>query len=217
MNQTDKVEKLREVARAVKECKKCSLWKNPRAVPGEGSPEAEIMIIGEAPGYHESIQGRPFVGRAGQLLTQLLKSINLERSQVFICNMLRHRPPDNRDPLPEEMEACKEYLDDQIKIINPKAIVTLGRFAMAKFYPYGKISVDHGKGRIIEYNDKKYVLIPMYHPAAALRAGVVDQQLREDFSKMPEEIKRLEKIMAGVIEAPVKQAEEKQEEQLALV
>lgn len=210
MNQIDKVEKLNEVAHAVEECRKCSLWKNPKAVPGEGNPDAEMMLIGEAPGYHESIQGRPFVGAAGQLLTQLLESINLKRSDAFICNMLRHRPPENREPLPEEIEACKDFLNRQIEIIGPKAIVTLGRFAMAKFLPLGKISRDHGQGRMIEYNGKRLILIPMFHPAAALRGAEVEKMLRDDFKKILGEIKRLEA-------KPEPVAEVKKEEQLALI
>lgn len=214
----DKKELLERVAEKVANCQKCSLYKtatNP--VPGNGSSEAEIMFIGEAPGFHEDQKGIPFCGAAGKLLDELLVSIGLDRSKVFVGNMLKHRPPDNRDPLPEEMEACKDYLDRQMEIIQPKAIVTLGRFSMSKFLPFGKISIDHGRGKIIEYNGKKYIFIPMYHPAAALRAGAVDAQLREDFKKIPEEIKRLEKIINGVMETPVAKVEEKKEEQLTLV
>lgn len=214
----NKEELLNEVEKKVAVCRKCLLYKtatNP--VPGNGSFEAEIIFIGESPGFHEDKLGIPFCGAAGKLLDKLLFSIGLDRSKVFVANMLKHRPPDNRDPSLEEMQACQEYLDEQIKIISPKVIVALGRFSMAKFYPYGKISVDHGKGRIIEYNGQKYIFIPMYHPAAALRAGAVDTQLREDFKKMPEEIRRLEKIINGVVEATTPIKEEKKEEQLTLV
>ena len=213
----EKEELLKEVDKKVAACRKCPLYKtatNP--VPGNGNFEAEIIFIGEAPGFHEDQRGIPFCGAAGKLLDRLLSSIGLDRSKVYVANMLKHRPPNNRDPSLEEMEACREYLDEQIKIINPKAIVTLGRFSMVKFYPFGKISADHGKGKIVEYNGREYIFIPMYHPAAALRAGAVDAQLREDFIKMPEEIKRLEKIINGVVEVPIKQEEEK-EEQLGLI
>lgn len=217
MVQINKSEMLKKVTLNVEKCRKCPLWENPKAVPGEGDPEADIVIIGEAPGYHESIEGRPFIGVSGKLLTELLKTINIERSQVFICNMLRHRPPENRGPMPEEVETCKEYLDDQLKIIKPRIIITLGRFAMAKFLPFGKISTDHGKGKLINYEGGRYIFVPMYHPAAALRAGAVDQQLRDDFKKMPEEIERLEKIMNGVSEIKPAPVEKKEEEQLTLV
>jgi len=187
----DKIKKLAEIAKQVEGCKKCPLWKNPKAVPGEGNPEAEVMLMGEAPGYYESIQGRPFVGAAGQLLTQLLKSIGFDRSEVFICNMLRHRPPNNRDPLPEEIKACEPYLDEQIKIINPKIIVTLGRFSMAKFLPDQYISRIHGQPRNINFaglpagrQGKKRIIIPMYHPAAALRSSIIMEEIKKDFQKI---------------------------------
>lgn len=184
MDKLDKRKELEKIVSAIEKCKKCSLWRNPKAVPGEGNPEAEVLLLGEAPGYHESIQGKPFVGAAGQLLTELLKSINLERMDVFICNMLRHRPPDNRDPLPEEIEACEPFLDEQIKIIEPKIIVTLGRFSMNKFLPNEYISKIHGQKRDIDFGGRKYIVIPMYHPAAALRNATIMKELKEDFQKI---------------------------------
>jgi DNA polymerase len=179
-----KQQKLEKIAYAVEKCRKCPLWKDPKAVPGEGNPEAEVMLVGEAPGYHESVQGKPFVGAAGKLLTQLLKFIDLERSEVFICNMLRHRPPGNRDPLPEEIKACEPFLDEQIKIIDPKIIVTLGRFSMAKFLPGEYISQIHGQKRNIDFGGRKYIVIPVYHPAAALRNAKIMEELKEDFQKI---------------------------------
>jgi len=214
----DKQNLLREVSQRIASCRKCPLYKvatNP--VPGNGNPEAEILFIGEAPGFNEDQQGIPFCGAAGHLLDELLSSINLDRKKVFVANMLKHRPPQNRDPLPEEMEACKEYLDEQIKIISPKVIISLGRFSMAKFFPFGKISVDHGKGRMVEYNGERYIFIPMFHPAAALRGAGVEQQLREDFKKIPAEIERLEKILDGVMDVKETPMEQKKEEQLTLV
>ena len=184
MSGVDKQEKLEKIAYEVEGCRECSLWKNPKPVPGEGNSEAEIMLVGEAPGYHESVQGRPFVGSAGQLLTKLLGAIGLKRSGVFICNMLRHRPPENRDPLPEEIEACRSFLDDQIQIIEPKIIVTLGRFSMNKFLPGEKISQIHGRARYVDFLGRRYMVMPMYHPAAALRSGRIMEEIKEDFQKV---------------------------------
>jgi len=209
---------LEAIAREITACKKCPLYKtatNP--VPGNGSPHAEMMFLGEAPGYWEDQKGIPFCGAAGKLLDELLFSVGLDREKVFVANVLKHRPPENRDPLPEEMEACREFLDRQIRIIQPKVIITLGRFSMAKFWPLGKISRDHGIGRTVEYEGRKFILIPMFHPAAALRASDVEQKLREDFKKIPAEIKRLEKIMNGVMGEKTMSVEERKEEQLTLV
>lgn len=214
----NKKELLEDVAKKVKSCQKCSLYKtatNP--VPGNGSPDSQIMFIGEAPGFNEDQKGIPFCGQAGHLLDELLLSIGLNRDKVFVGNMLKHRPPNNRDPLPEEMEACREYLDEQINIIKPKTIIALGRFAMMKFLPFGKISSDHGKGRIIEYNRRRYIFIPMFHPAAALRGATIEQQLRDDFKNMLGEIERMSKIMNGETDPVIKKVEVNKEEQLTLV
>jgi len=214
----DKKIELEKIAKKIASCQKCPLYKtatNP--VPGNGDPNAEILLVGEAPGYWEDQKGIPFCGAAGKLLDELLASIGLSRDKVFVGNMLKHRPPENRDPEPSEMEACQEYLDEQINIINPKAVVTLGRFSMAKFLPYAKISKDHGVGRMVEFNGKKLIVIPMYHPAAALRAGAVDEQLRQNFLKIPAEIERVQKILDGVFDIKEEPIEEKKEEQLTLV
>lgn len=189
-----KAQKLEEIAEQVEKCKRCSLWKSPKAVPGEGNPNAKLMLIGEAPGYYESIEGKPFVGAAGKLLTQLLQSINLERSEVFICNMLRHRPPENRDPLPGEIEACRQFLDEQIKIIEPKVIVTLGRFSMAKFLPEAKISLVHGQTRFADFNGKRVIVVPMYHPAAALRGEGIMKEIKKDFLKLKDFLRTFESL-----------------------
>jgi len=181
----DKRQKLEKIAKKVASCKKCSLYKkatNP--VPGEGNPEAEVMFIGEGPGFYEDQQGRPFVGQAGKLLDELLQLIKLPREDVFIANVVKHRPPGNRDPLPEEIEACKEFLDAQIKIIDPKIIVTLGRFSMAKFFPGEFISKIHGQARFVDFAGKKRIVISMYHPAAALRSGKIMEELKDDFQKI---------------------------------
>ncbi|HUV72237.1 MAG TPA: uracil-DNA glycosylase [Clostridia bacterium] len=212
----DKQGELDKVAQEIAACKDCPLAKTAtNQVPGNGNPNAEIILIGEAPGYWEDQKGIPFVGPAGKLLDQLLASIELNREKVFTTNILKHRPPGNRDPLPEEIKACQPFLEQQIEIIKPKVFLSLGRFAMSKFLPYGKISRDHGQGRIIDYQGKRYILIPMYHPAAALRSKQVDQQLREDFCQIPAEIKRLEKNLTLDDKKPRKSEPENQ--QLSLV
>ncbi len=156
---------LKEIAAEVSTCTKCNLCKSrTRAVPGEGNPHARIMFIGEGPGFREDQQGRPFVGPAGQFLEELLSSINLKRSDVFITNVVKCRPPENRDPLPEEINACNDYLDRQIAAIKPQVIVTLGRYSMAKFFGNEKITAIHGRAR----KEDGYICIAMYHPAAGL-------------------------------------------------
>lgn len=141
-------EMLKEVAVEVSTCSKCNLCKGrTRAVPGEGNPRAKVLFIGEGPGQQEDRQGRPFVGPAGQFLDELLDSINLKRSDVFITNVVKCRPPNNRDPLPEEIAACDDYLDRQIAAIQPHVIVTLGRYSMTKFFGNEKISAIHGRAR----------------------------------------------------------------------
>jgi DNA polymerase len=152
-----------------------------RLVFGEGNEDAEILFIGEAPGFHEDRLGRPFVGRGGELLTECITSIGWYREQVYITNIVKRRPPDNRDPLPEEIEAYKPYLARQIEIIHPRVIVPLGRFAMNYFLPDARISRDQGKTFFVD--DKK--IVPMFHPAAALRGTTVLNQFKETFSKLP--------------------------------
>ena len=138
---------------------------------GEGNPDTKIYFLGEGPGYHEDKLGRPFVGMAGKLLDETLSEIGLKREDVYISNIVRFRPPENRDPEPEEKAAFQPYVDAEIKIIDPEIIVTLGRFSMGKFLPNVKISVVHGKPFFIEFLGKEILVIPMYHPAAALRRG----------------------------------------------
>lgn len=149
---------------------------------GEGNPDCEVMFIGEAPGFHEDKLGRPFVGRAGQLLDKLILEIKWKRTDVYISNIVKRRPPENRDPFPEEIEAYKPYLARQIEIIRPKVIATLGRFSMNYFLPLAKISNDHG--RVFEKDGM--VIYPLYHPAAALRATAVLNDLRDDFKRLPD-------------------------------
>lgn len=160
---------------------------------GVGSPEAEILFIGEGPGYWEDLKKEPFVGNAGKLLDQLLHSIELDRSGVYITNVVHHRPPENRDPLLEEIETYGKYLDKIIEIISPKVIITLGRYSMAKFLPNVKISQVHGKVYNINWRGYELMVIPMYHPAASLRNPEVLRQEKSDFLRLPDIISKLEK------------------------
>lgn len=188
---SEKRRKLAEVAERVAKCQDCPLYKSAvNPVPGEGNEKAKIMFIGEGPGYHEDQQGRPFVGQAGKLLDYLLESIDLKRDEVFIGNMVKHRPPGNRDPLPEEITACSVYLDEQIKIIDPEIIVTLGRFSLNKFFPGCFISQVHGQARFVNFAGKKRIVIAMYHPAAALRSERVMGEIKNDFQN-------IKKFLAG--------------------
>lgn len=204
---------LAKISEKIAGCRRCSLFKTAnKSVPGEGNPNAEVMFIGEGPGYFEDLQGRPFVGQAGKLLDKLLQSIKLPREEVFIGNVVKHRTPENRDPLPEEIEACKSYLDDQIKIIKPKVIVTLGRFSLNKFLPGEYISHVHGQARYVDFGGQRYIVMPMYHPAAALRNGAVMNHLTADFKK----ITNFLQAPAIEVEAP-KQEEVKKQIQLSLI
>jgi len=176
------VSSLTELYEKIAKCEACRLCKQrKRAVPGEGREDAEIMFIGEAPGWHEDQQGRPFVGPAGQFLDELLQSISLKRSEVYIANVVKCRPPGNRDPLPDEIGACRNWLDRQIELIKPKMIVTLGRYSMARFFPGGVISKVHGTAR----KSEGVTYFAMYHPAAALHQGSLRKVIMEDMLKIP--------------------------------
>jgi len=148
------------------------------------------MFIGEAPGFHEDQQGRPFVGAAGRFLEELLGIIGLKREQVFIANVIKCRPPGNRDPLPEEIEACKPFLDRQIELIQPRLVVTLGRFSMARAFPKARISRIHGQPRKIG----GVIYYPMYHPAAALHQPSLRSTVEEDMRRIPELLQRAAQI-----------------------
>jgi uracil-DNA glycosylase family 4 len=175
-------ETLVQIAHEVSACQKCSLYASRKlSVPGEGPANAEIMLIGEGPGFYENEQGRPFVGAAGTLLNELLASAGLKRSEVWIGNVVKCRPPGNRDPLPEELTACDEYLERQMSVINPKIIITLGRYSMGKFMPGAKISQIHGQMRRV---GNRFV-IAMFHPAAALHQASLKPTILKDFSQLP--------------------------------
>ncbi len=178
-------ENLEQIAAEINRCQKCPLAKMAtQAVPGAGNPKAKIVFIGEAPGYWEDQKGIPFVGAAGHLLDKLLASINLRREEIFITNILKHRPPNNRDPLPAEIKTCSPFLRRQLLVIQPEVIVTLGRFAMNFFLPHAYISRVHGEAKPVRWEGLDLLLVPMYHPAAALRNGQVMQQLQDDFQKL---------------------------------
>ncbi len=173
---------IEQLEAAIHGCTLCALSKGrTQAVPGEGPVNADIMFIGEGPGFHEDRQGRPFVGAAGQFLEELLASINLTRQQVYIANVVKCRPPGNRDPLPDELSACAPYLDRQIELIRPKVIVTLGRFSMARFFPGASISKIHGQPKRVG----NVLVVPMFHPAAALHQPKWRPVVEADFKKLP--------------------------------
>ncbi len=173
---------LSELHNEIAVCQRCDLYKyRTKAVPGEGSENAEIMFIGEAPGWHEDQQGLPFVGPAGQYLDNLLASINLKRGQVYIANVIKCRPQGNRDPLPAEISACRKWLDLQIEIILPKMIVTLGRYSMAMFFSGKSISQIHGTAQ----KRDNIIYYAMYHPAAALHQQSLRRTIEEDMLKIP--------------------------------
>ena len=172
---------LAQIAKEVSTCKKCPLYHSRKlAVPGEGPANAEIMFIGEGPGFHENEQGRPFVGAAGNFLNELLAEAKLKRSDVWIGNVVKCRPPGNRDPLPEELSACNEYLERQIAALNPKIVITLGRISMAKYMPGAKISSVHGQMQRV--GDR--FVIAMFHPAAALHQAALKPALLKDFAQL---------------------------------
>lgn len=164
-----------------------------KLVFGTGNTEAQIVCVGEGPGFHEDQKGEPFVGNAGKLLDKLLLLSGLERRKVFITNVVHHRPPENRDPTPEEMAAYGKYLDEIIQIIKPKIILTLGRFSMAKFLPGVSISGVHGKKYDINWKGMELTVIPMYHPAAALRNGAIMNSEKDDFLKLKDFLAELKK------------------------
>lgn len=183
---------LAQVSQEVSACTQCVLHHSRKnAVPGEGPANAKIMFIGEGPGFHENEQGRPFVGAAGKFLEDLLGKIGMQRTDVYITNVVKCRPPANRDPMTEELEACNEYLERQIQAINPRVIVTLGRFSMARFLSNAKISDVHGQAMRV----RGRLIVPMYHPAAALHQGSLRPVIERDFALLPE-------LIASAADAP---------------
>ncbi len=183
------LETLVAIESRVRTCQLCALADTRKnAVPGAGRPDADIMLIGEGPGYHENEQGLPFVGAAGKLLDELLAAIGLNREDVYITNVLKCRPPGNRDPQQEEIDACQAYLDRQIELIDPAVIVTLGRFSMARWFPGARISAIHGQPMRIGAR----MVVPMFHPAAALHQPKYRPMLHQDFRQLPGFIAQLQ-------------------------
>lgn len=191
---TTRSAKLEQLAADIRQCTRCPLYKTAiQGVPGDGPVTAKIMLIGEAPGQQEDKQGHPFVGASGKFLDTLLASIGLERSDIFITNVVKHRPPNNRDPLPLEIEACRPWLEEQINLIQPQVIVTISRFAMARWFPGEKISDIHGTAKKIG----SAVVVPMYHPAVALYNPQMRQVLLQDFEKLRKYLKPKRKQQKG--------------------
>ena len=182
---------LYDLADQIRKCALCPLSRSrTRAVPGEGPETAGVLFIGEAPGFHEDKSGRPFVGAAGRFLDELLASIDMQRKDVYIANVIKCRPPGNRAPTPTEIEACRPYLDRQIELIQPRMVITLGRFSMARYFPGAKISVIHGQPRKI--NGVLYY--PMFHPAAALHQPSLRRTVEEDMKKIPLLLSEIDQI-----------------------
>ena len=185
---------LHEIAEQIKVCERCNLCKTKKnAVPGSGPADAEILFIGEGPGYHENEKGLPFVGNAGQFLNTMLQAAGYERNAVFITNVVKCRPPSNRDPLPEELAACAGYLDRQIAAINPTIIVTLGRFSMARYFSNVRISDVHGRPKWMDGR----LIVPMFHPAAALHQPALRKAVEQDFARLPHWIAKVKEKLAN--------------------
>jgi len=196
---------LTELYDQVRVCEKCQLSQSRTlAVPGEGPEDARILFIGEAPGFHEDRQGRPFVGAAGQYLNELLAKIGLKREAVYIANVVKCRPPGNRDPLPDEIAACRPYLDRQIDLLRPRLVVTLGRFSMERYFPGASISRIHGQPKRVG----SLIYYPMFHPAAALHQPRWKTLLDEDFARIPGLLEQLEQIEEGEEQTRPPQAEQ---------
>lgn len=189
---------LEQLAEQIRSCRKCRLAQGRlHAVPGEGSADADILLIGEAPGFHEDRQGRPFVGASGKLLEQHIADLGLTRTQVFITNVVKCRPPENRDPLPDEIEACRPFLDRQIELIEPKLVITLGRFSMARSFPGQSITRIHGQIK----HEGAVSIVPMFHPAAALRNPQWMEEMKKDFTRLAPLAAELARQRAGRIDA----------------
>ncbi len=214
----DKKEALDQISQLVASCQRCRLYQTANSpVPGTGNPEALVFFVGEAPGFNEDQQGVPFCGRAGKLLDFFLELAFLNRKEVFIANMLRHRPPNNRDPLEEEMVACQPFLDRQIEIVSPRVIVTLGRFSLEKFLPGAQISQVHGQPRFVQFKGREKIVFPMYHPAASLRSGRIRVLEEEDFKKLGQFLLKLTENQENKQKDSPKSNQNKTEKQMKLI
>jgi uracil-DNA glycosylase family 4 len=201
-------EELVDLYREASACVRCPLHQGrTNVVFGSGNADADLMFVGEAPGMHEDLQGLPFVGRAGKLLDELLGEVGLKRSDVFICNVLKCRPPGNRDPQPEEIDTCKPYLHRQVELIEPRVVCTLGNFATKLLTRSQRgITGVHGRPQVHELGGRTVRVFPIYHPAAALRSTRTLEELREDFSKLPGLLEEPPPVPIGAV-APVAAAE----------
>jgi len=206
---------LGEIAELISNCERCELHKTKtKDVPGVGNEKAEVMFIGEAPGKAEDEQGEPFVGAAGKFLTEMIEGLGWKREDVYIANVLKHRPPNNRDPLPKEIEACWPYLARQIKIISPKLVVFLGRHALQRFFPSLSISKVHGTAFKREWAGHEQVFLALFHPAAALYNGDMKDTLKEDFNKIPVVLQKIEEQTADKKQLTADKEKPKQEKLL---
>ena len=188
MTRAERQAALEVIGREVRACTRCPLHATrTQAVPGEGDPSTEVVLIGEGPGFNEDRQGRPFIGRAGDLLVRLLGSIGWRREDVFITNVVKCRPPDNRDPEPDEIAACEPYLRRQLEVLDPAVIVTLGRHSMGRFMPGARISQAHGTMRPADpaTGAPDALVFAMYHPAAALRTPAIERESYDDIAQVP--------------------------------
>ena len=187
----EREEALEQIASEISVCTRCELHRTrTKSVPGEGPADARIMFIGEAPGWNEDQQGRPFVGAAGKFLEELLAEAGLTRGDVFITNVVKSRPPGNRDPLPDEISACAPFLDRQIEVIDPEVIVTLARYSMARWFPCERISRIYGQPKKVG----RRLIVPMYHPAAALHQQALKKTILEDFGRLPRILAEAESV-----------------------
>lgn len=204
---------LEELNEEVRVCTKCDLHRTAnKGVPGEGPVDARIMLVGEGPGFNEDKQGRPFVGAAGRFLEELLAVAGLQREDVYITNVVKHRPPNNRDPLPNELAACLPYLERQIKLIDPEVIVTLGRFSLGTFFPGSMISKVHGE---VRDKDGRH-FFAMYHPAAALHQDRLRQTLLDDMKRLADFLSKSPETKSAEPAEPAAQDDEVPPEQLSL-
>lgn len=203
---------LEKLSNEISVCTKCQLHlSRKKSVPGEGNIRTRILFIGEGPGLNENETGRPFVGQAGNFLNELLATAGLKRQDVFITNVVKCRPPANRDPMPEELKACSGYLDRQIALIDPLIIVTLGRFSMGRYFPLKRISAIHGQGHWIEGK----MIVPMFHPAAALHQPNLRNSIVHDFSLLPQYLETAQNTLNPTPEAEIPTETDNAEEALA--
>lgn len=203
MTRDERVAALELIANEVRDCTRCRLHETrTRAVPGEGDPDTEVVFVGEGPGFNEDREGRPFVGRAGGLLVRLLEAIGWRREDVFITNVVKCRPPDNRDPQPDEIASCAPHLHRQLEVLDPAVVVTLGRYSMGTFMPGARIGQVHGTTAPAdpETGARDALVFAMYHPAAALRTAAIERESFDDIARVPEVLVHARALREGQAE-----------------